>query len=100
MVGGTTYIASGGDVHYTRHKLHHDCAQALSTMWTWWLSGISFSYLMVPTLWQPAFAMSWAIGWTAHVSSRVHRPTDAGPRPSDRIDSIAAYLREAPARDA
>lgn len=93
VVGGVTLHASGGNTHYAMHKLHHDCIGALGTMWTWWLGGVTCNYLLVPTPWQPVFVVGLATAWTAHVSARLHSPTDAGPDWRDTQRMLTDYLR-------
>ena len=55
-------------------RLRDDWIFHIGKMWTVWGGGSIVSYLSVPTPWQPAFALGLAVGWSAFVSYRIHRP--------------------------
>jgi hypothetical protein len=75
VVGGTALLGPHGDVAHARHKLSLDWAHSLGKMWAVWGGGAAVSYMLVPTPWQPPFAALLSVGWTYHVSRRVHLPT-------------------------
>jgi hypothetical protein len=85
-----TAFGATGDAAHALERVRDDAGQPLGLMWGWWGGGLSASYLLLPTLWQPPFALGLAVGWCAYVSSRLHRPRVRGVG----TQRVPSYLRE------
>lgn len=75
LVIGSSTLATSWDASYACQRVYQDTLGPLTTMWSIWGGGVAFSYLMVPTPWQPVFAVGLGAVWCTCVSLRVHRPT-------------------------
>jgi hypothetical protein len=87
---GAVTAASTADLEYARFRIRHDTIDPLGRMWTLWGCGLSFSYLSLPSPWQPPFAMALGVVWCAIVSTRLHRPIVAE---GDDVERKASHLR-------
>ena len=95
VVGSTAVLSIGGDAAYAEHKLKQDGVHSLGKMWALWSGSAAASYLLVPTPWQPPFAMGLSVVWAFYVSRRAHLPTASrGFAVSHSPVRVGAYLRD------
>lgn len=93
IAGTTTMLSAGSDREYFMHKMRHDCVHALGPLWSFWLGGTVASYLLVPSPWQPPFALVLSTVWCTYISSRLHRPLAGTQRKEDANARVGEFLR-------